>query len=112
MNWLRALPAQIRWTLGLGLHGLALTVPFSAPDGTGMQWDELVLGGVAASSAWAFFRTARGMDRTAGLPWRTTAGFAYATTSDVVPGRPNGRRGWIREHRTVPTSTPSLMPWG
>jgi len=25
----------------------------------------------------------------AGLPWRTTAGFAYATTSDVVPGRPN-----------------------
>src|SRR5688500_15593878 len=25
----------------------------------------------------------------AGLPWRTTAGFAYATTSDGVSGRPN-----------------------
>jgi diguanylate cyclase (GGDEF)-like protein/PAS domain S-box-containing protein len=67
---LREIPRSVRWTVPLGLLGLALTVPFSAPDGTGMQWDELVLGGVAASSAWAFFRAARGMDRTAGRPWR------------------------------------------
>jgi diguanylate cyclase (GGDEF)-like protein/PAS domain S-box-containing protein len=67
---LREIPRSVRWTVPLGLIGLALTVPFSAPDGTGMQWDELVLGAVAASSAWAFFRTARSMDRTAGRPWR------------------------------------------
>jgi len=67
---LRELPRSVRWTVPLGLIGLAFTVPFSASDGTGMQWDEVVLGGVAASSAWAFFRIARTMDRTAGRPWR------------------------------------------
>ena len=45
---LRELPRSVRWTVPLALLGLALTVPFSAPDGTGMQWDELVLGCVAA----------------------------------------------------------------
>ena len=25
----------------------------------------------------------------AGLPWRTTAGFAYSTSSEIAPGRPN-----------------------
>jgi hypothetical protein len=54
----------------LGLVGLAAAVPFSAPDGTGMQWDELVLGGVAASAVWALFRRARTMSRAAGRPWR------------------------------------------
>ena len=39
-----AFRAEVRWTVPLALLGLALTVPFSAPDGTGMQWDELVLG--------------------------------------------------------------------
>ncbi|TFV62774.1 UNVERIFIED_ORG: diguanylate cyclase [Bacillus sp. AZ43] len=67
---LRSIPRSVRWTVPLGLIGLALTVPFSAPDGTGMQWDEVVLGGVAASSAWTVFRIARPMQRTAGRPWR------------------------------------------
>jgi diguanylate cyclase (GGDEF)-like protein/PAS domain S-box-containing protein len=67
---LRSIPRSVRWTVPLGLIGLVLTVPHSAPDGTGMQWDELVLGGVAASSAWAALRIARTMDRTAGRPWR------------------------------------------
>ncbi|WP_116449471.1 diguanylate cyclase domain-containing protein [Blastococcus litoris] len=70
MIGLRELPRSVRWTVPLGLLGLAVTVPFSAPDGTGMQWDEVVLGAVAASSAWEAFRIARGMDRTAGRPWR------------------------------------------
>jgi PAS domain S-box-containing protein len=67
---LRSIPRSVRWTVPLGLIGLVLTVPHSAPDGTGMQWDELVLGGVAAGSAWAALRIARTMDRTAGRPWR------------------------------------------
>jgi hypothetical protein len=33
----------------LSLPGPALAVPFSAPDGTGMQGDGRVLGGVAAA---------------------------------------------------------------
>jgi plastocyanin len=35
----------------------------------------------------------------AGLPWRTTAGFAYATSSDVAPGMPNE---WEFFGRAVP----------
>ena len=68
-TWLRALPAPIRWTLAFALVGLALTVPFSSPDGTGMQWDELVLGSVAASAAWMMFCRVRTMDRAAARPW-------------------------------------------
>lgn len=34
-----------------------------------------------------------------GLPWRTTAGFAYSTSSDVAPGRPNE---WEFFGRVVP----------
>src|SRR3954449_13456637 len=48
MTALHSIPRSVRWTVLLGLIGLALTVPFSAPDGSGMQWDEAVLGGVAA----------------------------------------------------------------
>lgn len=40
MTALRTAPLQLRWTLLLGLLGLALTVPSSSPDGTGMQWDD------------------------------------------------------------------------
>ena len=42
MTALRRIPVALRWIFVLGLLGLALTVPHSAPDGTGMQWDELV----------------------------------------------------------------------
>lgn len=63
------LPRAFGWTLALGLAGLALAVPFSAPDGTGMQWDELVLGSIALSSAWMAFRRIRVMDRVAARPW-------------------------------------------
>ncbi|SFF50738.1 diguanylate cyclase domain-containing protein [Blastococcus tunisiensis] len=66
----RSIPRSVRWTVPLALLGLLITVPHSAPDGTGMQWDEIVLGGVAASSAWAIFRIARPMTRSAGRPWR------------------------------------------
>jgi hypothetical protein len=45
------IPRSVRWTVPLSLLGPALAVPFSAPDGTGMQWDELVLGGAAAARA-------------------------------------------------------------
>ncbi|SNR45907.1 diguanylate cyclase domain-containing protein [Blastococcus mobilis] len=70
MITLQSIPRSVRWTVPLGLIGLALTVPFSAPDGSGMQWDEAVLGGVAASSAWAVVRLIRTMDARAALPWR------------------------------------------
>jgi diguanylate cyclase (GGDEF)-like protein/PAS domain S-box-containing protein len=75
VNQLRELPRSVRWTLPLALLGLALTVPFSTPDGTGMQWDELVLGSVAASTAVAVFGAVRGMDRAAARPWQPL-GFA------------------------------------
>ena len=75
MNRLCDLPRSVRWTLPLALLGLAVTVPFSAPDGTGMQWDELVLGFVAASTAVGVFRVVRRMDRAAARPWRPL-GFA------------------------------------
>ena len=65
-----SIPRSVRWTVPLALVGFALTVPFSTPDGTGMQWDEIVLGGVAAVSARELFRIARPMDRVAGRPWR------------------------------------------
>jgi ABC-type Co2+ transport system permease subunit len=66
---LTTIPREVRWTVPLALVGLALAVPFSAPDGTGMQWDELVLGAVAASAAWTLFRLARGMSAQARRPW-------------------------------------------
>src|SRR6195952_1109756 len=72
---LRELPRSVRWTLPLALLGLAVTVPFSAPDGTGMQWDELVLGSVAFVAAVAVFRTVQTMDRAAARPWQPL-GFA------------------------------------
>ncbi|TFV53732.1 diguanylate cyclase [Blastococcus sp. TF02A_35] len=82
MTWLREVPVQLRWTVVLGAVGLALAVPFSAPDGTGMQWDELVLGSVAASCAVMVFRRLRVMERAAARPWWPPAvgavGFAVA----------------------------------
>ena len=86
-SWLRALPAQIRWTLALGLVGLALTVPFSAPDGTGMQWDELVLASVAASASWMMFARLRTMDRAAARPWYPPAvGAAMFSAMQLLAG--------------------------
>ncbi|HEY4632161.1 MAG TPA: hypothetical protein VIG96_12705, partial [Blastococcus sp.] len=70
MTALHSIPRSVRWTVLLGLIGLALTVPFSAPDGSGMQWDEAVLGGVAASAAWRIFRLTRTMSGRAAQPWR------------------------------------------
>src|SRR3954454_16229123 len=70
MTALHSIPRSVRWTVLLGLIGLALTVPFSAPDGSGMQWDEAVLGGVAASAAWSIFRLTRTMSCRADRPWR------------------------------------------
>ena len=73
MMTLRSLPRVVRWSAPLTLVGLALTVPFSAPDGTGMQGDELVLGATAASAAWALHRLSRRMDPQASRPWRLMA---------------------------------------
>ncbi|TKJ23146.1 EAL domain-containing protein [Blastococcus sp. CCUG 61487] len=69
MTTFRTMPAQLRWTLLLGLLGLAVTVPFSSPDGTGMQWDELVLGSIALSCASLASRRLWQMDRNAARPW-------------------------------------------
>ena len=80
MTGLHGVPRAVRWTAPLALVGLALAVPFSAPDGTGMQWDELVLGAVAASAAWAMFRLSRDMDREAARPWLVMVGGALAFT--------------------------------
>ena len=63
MTGLTGIPRVIRWTVALGLLGLALAVPFSAPDGTGMQWDELVLACVAGSAVWSIFRLIRAHGR-------------------------------------------------
>jgi diguanylate cyclase (GGDEF)-like protein/PAS domain S-box-containing protein len=76
MTALRNLPREVRWTVPLALIGLALAVPFSAPDGTGMQWDELVLGCVAASAAWTMFRLVRNMEPAARRPWLIMVGGA------------------------------------
>ena len=73
MTALRRIPVALRWIFVLGLLGLALTVPHSAPDGTGMQWDELVLGSVAAGSATMVIRRLRAMDRAAARPWYAPA---------------------------------------
>ena len=70
MTLLSRIPPEVRWTVPLAVLGLALAVPFSAPDGTGMQWDELVLGTVAASSAWTMIRLTRRMTPQAARPWR------------------------------------------
>jgi diguanylate cyclase (GGDEF)-like protein/PAS domain S-box-containing protein len=69
MTGLIGIPRVIRWTVALGLLGLALAVPFSAPDGTGMQWDELVLACVAGSAVWSVLRLIRGMDPAVARPW-------------------------------------------
>jgi diguanylate cyclase (GGDEF)-like protein/PAS domain S-box-containing protein len=69
-----SIPRSVRWTVVLALVGLAVTVPFSAPDGTGMQWDELVLGAVAAGAAVATLRYARAMDPLSARPWRLLGG--------------------------------------
>ena len=39
MTALRSIPREVRWTVPLALIGLALAVPFSAPNGTGMQFN-------------------------------------------------------------------------
>ncbi|MGY2083233.1 diguanylate cyclase domain-containing protein [Blastococcus sp. SYSU DS0539] len=82
MSRLREIPHALRWTVLLGLLGLAVTVPVSAPDGTGMQWDELVLGCVATSCGVMAVRRLRRMDRVAARPWWPAAvgalGFAVA----------------------------------
>ncbi|WP_130504306.1 diguanylate cyclase domain-containing protein [Blastococcus saxobsidens] len=79
---MREVPRPIRWAVVLGIVGLALTVPHSAPDGTGMQWDELVLGAVATSCAVGIVRRLRIMDRASARPWWPPAvgalGFAVA----------------------------------
>ena len=76
MTTLKSLPREVRWTVPLALIALVFAVPFSAPDGTGMQWDELVLGVVAASAAWGMFRLVRGMDAQARRPWLVMVGGA------------------------------------
>jgi len=68
MTGRQRIPREVRWTIRFALLGLALAVPFSAPDGTGMQWDELVLGAVAASSAASVYRLVRRMDAAAARP--------------------------------------------
>ena len=78
MTALRAIPREVRWTVPLALLGLALTVPFSAPDGTGMQWDELVLAAVAGSSGWTIHRLTRAMEPAARRPWLVLVGGAIA----------------------------------
>ena len=78
MTTLKSIPLPVRWTVPLALLGLFFAVPHSAPDGTGMQWDELVLGGVAASAALALYRLTRGMDRQAARPWQVMVGGALA----------------------------------
>ncbi|SEL65089.1 PAS domain S-box-containing protein/diguanylate cyclase (GGDEF) domain-containing protein [Blastococcus sp. DSM 46786] len=65
----RDLPGRLRWTALLGLLGLVLAVPFSAPGGTGMQWDELVLGSVATSCAVVVVRRLRTLEPAAARPW-------------------------------------------
>ena len=70
MTILAGIPRTVRWSAPLTLLGLACAVPFSAPDGTGMQWDELVLGATAASSAWALHLLTGRMDPQAARPWR------------------------------------------
>src|SRR4051795_808249 len=90
MTALHSIPRSVRWTVLLGLIGLALTVPFSAPDGSGMQWDEAVLGGVAASAAWRIFRLTRTMSGRAAQPWRVVgyAAVLFMTAQWLVAACP------------------------
>ncbi|SDF65593.1 PAS domain S-box-containing protein/diguanylate cyclase (GGDEF) domain-containing protein [Blastococcus aurantiacus] len=82
-----AVGRRLVWTLVLGLLGLALAVPFSAPDGTGMQWDELVLGCVAVSSGWTAYSRIRLMDRAAARPWwPTVIGAACFAVAQFLAG--------------------------
>ncbi|TYP87234.1 diguanylate cyclase domain-containing protein [Blastococcus xanthinilyticus] len=69
MTALRELPRQLLWTAALGLVGLVLTAPASAPDGTGMQWDELVMSALATSCAVLVVRRLRGVEPAAARPW-------------------------------------------
>jgi diguanylate cyclase (GGDEF)-like protein/PAS domain S-box-containing protein len=69
MNALARVPREIRWTIALGLLGLALAVPFSAPGGAGMQWDELVLACASFSAAATVWSAIRRMDAHAARPW-------------------------------------------
>ncbi|UOY00239.1 diguanylate cyclase domain-containing protein [Blastococcus sp. PRF04-17] len=87
MTLLRSLPREVRWTVPLALLALAAAVPFSAPDGTGMQWDEIVLGLVAASSAWTMVRLTRAMTPRAARPWRfMTVGILMFMTGQFLAG--------------------------
>jgi diguanylate cyclase (GGDEF)-like protein len=73
---------------------LALTVagPASAPDGSGMQWDELVLSVVAAGAGWAIIRRTRAMDPAAARPWLAVGvGALFFTTSQLLQGCFPGR---------------------
>src|SRR3954449_1750150 len=90
MTALHSIPRSVRCTVLLGLIGLALTVPFSAPDGSGMQWDEAVLGGVAASAAWSIFRLTRTMSGRAARPWRVVgyAAVLFMTAQWLVAACP------------------------
>jgi diguanylate cyclase (GGDEF)-like protein/PAS domain S-box-containing protein len=84
---LRSVPTALRRAFLLGLLGLALTVPHSAPDGTGMQWDELVLGSVAVTCAWTVWRRVRTMERTAARPWYpVTVGAALFAVTQFLLG--------------------------
>ena len=84
---LRAVPASVRWTALFALVGLVLAVPFSAPDGTGRQWDELVLGCVAASCAATMVRLTRRMTPQAARPWRfMTVGILMFMTGQFLAG--------------------------
>ena len=86
------IPRVIRWTVALGLLGLALAVPFSAPDGTGMQWDELVLAGVAGSTVWSICRLIRRMDASIARPWWVVA----VGAGDANDPEAHGRRLYTR----------------
>jgi diguanylate cyclase (GGDEF)-like protein/PAS domain S-box-containing protein len=84
---LTGIPRAVRWTVTLGLTGLALAVPFSAPDGTGMQWDELVLACVAGSAVWSILRLVRGMDAAVARPWWVVGvGSALFMTAQLLAG--------------------------
>jgi diguanylate cyclase (GGDEF)-like protein len=81
------LPAHLRLVVLLGLAGLACAVPNSLPDGTGMQWDELVLGAMATYASWSMFRHARDKEGTAAPPWRVAGvGAALFATAEWLQG--------------------------
>jgi diguanylate cyclase (GGDEF)-like protein/PAS domain S-box-containing protein len=81
------IPRSIRVAVLLGLAGLAAAVPFSNPDGTGMQWDELVLGAAATWVCWTLVRLSRPMATPAARPWRVMAvGAALFATAEWLQG--------------------------